>query len=128
MLMQHAGSIEHFDYNGPNTLDQWVQRFEIYCDANNIVPEPRTPDGRYLFQPNRRRNLFLTSIGPRAFAIVQAAVLPSNPQNCAIPMLVESLQQLYQPVGLVEANRFQFHQRLQQPNESVLEYISVHRQ
>lgn len=125
ILMQHVGTIEHFDPSGPNTFDQWYQRFGIYCDANGILPEPQNEEGAFLPAPNRRRNLFLTAIGPRAFAVVQAAVLPRAPNEEAIPTLVEVLKQQYQPSGLLEANRFTFHQRAQHAQESVFEFISA---
>ena len=125
VLMQHVGEIENFDPNGPNSLSQWVMRFEIYCDANGIMAEPTNPEGRYFANPNRRRNLFLTAVGPRAFAILHAATLPAAPNTLPIPMLVDHLRQHFEPEGLVEANKVIFHQRVQQSRETVLEFVSA---
>ena len=125
VLMQHVGVIEAFNPSGPNSFSQWVKRFTIYCDANGVLPEPRNRDQFYYRNANRRRNMFLSTIGPRAFAVLEAAWLPEDPQNLPIPNLVALLKQHFEPAGLVEANRLTFHQRMQQPTESTFEYISV---
>lgn len=125
VLMQHVGGVHAFDPNGEISLDMWIQLFHYYCDANNIPREPTTPNGVYFAQPNRRRLLFLTVMGPRAFAVVHAASLPHAPSSLCIPLLEHYLRQHFQPVGLVEANRFRFHNRTQNSDESVIEYIAV---
>lgn len=126
-MAHHAplGSLEHFDPNGPNTLEQWLLRFRIFCDANGIMPEPTNAENNYFQESNQRRNLFLTFLGPRAFAVLQAACLPHDPAGLPIPLLEPLLKQHFQPAGLVEANRYTFQQRMQQPNETVIQYISA---
>ena len=76
------------------------------------MPEPTNADGEFFRAGNRRRNLFLTAIGPCAFAIVQAAALPYLPNQEPIHNLMIYLRQHFQPQGMVEANRFAVHQRL----------------
>lgn len=125
VLQQTIGSLECFDPNGSCTFSQWVARFNLFCDGNFIQREPTTADGDYLQQPNRRRNVFLTMIGARAFTLVYNACLPNPPEFHSIPQLVECLQQHFEPVGMVEANRLSFHQRAQMSSESVFEYVNI---
>ncbi|KAK3912645.1 hypothetical protein KUF71_022233 [Frankliniella fusca] len=87
--------------------------------------EPLNADGFHLAQPNRRRLLFLHSIGERAFGILHSACLPDDPMTYAIPDLITLLRQHFEPEGLVAANRLTFQSRLQQSNESAREYISA---
>lgn len=123
--MQSLGEIEHFDTSGPNTFSQWVDRFHIYCDCNAIAPEPQDAEGNFYLAPNRRRNLFLMALGPRAYATLQDLLEQVSPANRPIPILVQVLKEYYEPAGHVQANRFMFRHRLQQPNESVLEFITA---
>ncbi|KAK3921250.1 ATP-dependent RNA helicase glh-4 [Frankliniella fusca] len=125
VLMQKLGELEHFDPNGPNTFSQWVERFNIFCECNAIPLEPTDKEGRFFAESNRRRNLFLMMVGPRAYAILQRELCPVSPSNRQIPILVETLKEHYEPVGHIQANRFMFSHRLQQPNESVAEFISA---
>ncbi|KAK3932041.1 hypothetical protein KUF71_011369 [Frankliniella fusca] len=122
---QTLGTMQSFDPNGPITLSQWYQRFSIYCDINAVMNEPLNADGFHLAQPNRRRLLFLHSIGERAFGILHSACLPDDPMTYAIPDLITLLRQHFEPEGLVAANRLTFQSRLQQSNESAREYISA---
>lgn len=123
--MNTVGDIEPFDPNGPSSFSPWVARFTLFCNANGVLPEPTTADGRYFAQSNRRRNLFLTKIGARAFSIIYTALLPAAPETQPIPYLVQELKSHFEPDGLVEANRFTFHQRVQHSNESVFEFIAA---
>lgn len=125
LVMNFIGELESFDPSGPLTLDQWYKRFENFCNTNAVLPEPVDANNQYLMAPNRRRHMFLHFMGPRAFAIVEMACLPADPTSTPIPRLLQLLRQHFQPAGLIEANRFSFHQRMQQTNESVFEYISA---
>lgn len=122
---QALGGMESFDPNGPISLDQWYERFKIFCDINQVLPDPQNANGDHLAQPDRRRLLFLHAIGDRAYGALLSSCLPNNPSSFAIPELLELLKEQLQPQGLVAANRLTFKSRLQRSNESVCEYISA---
>ena len=74
---------------------------------------------------NRRRALFLSSIGQRNYAILHNMCLPDRPHEKPIPALVEILKNQFDPPGMTPANRLQFHGRMRRPNETVRDYIGA---
>ena len=123
LLLQPMGQIAPYDPNGPLSFSNWVQLFEDYCTVNMIPSEPVDPTGTVLNRNNRRRALFLTSIGQRAYSILCAILLPYRPSDRPIPILVNALMNRFQPPGMLPANRMHFHSRVRRPNESALDFI-----
>lgn len=121
---QTFGVIEHYDPNGPITLTQWYQRFNIFCEINLILPEPTNADGQHLINPNRRRLLFLQQIGTRAYPILDAGC-EEDLTTYAIPELMAVLKEHFEPEGLTAGYRLTFQNRLQQHSESVREYVTA---
>lgn len=114
-----------FDPNADIPFQEWYERFELYCSYHQVPAEPRNNNNRFYLATNVRRNLFVFSVGDRAYSVLRAACLPSTPTAIPIPLLVQILKQKYDEPGLKEANRFVFHQRNQKPEESVFDYISA---
>lgn len=131
MIVSNPPPFDAFDPNGEETLSQYHSRFERHCDAHFIPQEPRGPPtpeeplGPILPATNRRRNLFLASLGARAFASIHAASLPHEPHNYDIPQIVGSLKLKYENPSMVETNRMFFNQRTQRPDESVFDFLSA---
>ncbi|KAE8737994.1 hypothetical protein FOCC_FOCC016536 [Frankliniella occidentalis] len=125
MMTHQMGEIEKFEPYGPSSFSLWFKRFQIFCSANKIPPEPLDPEGNTLVDTNQRRDLFMLYIGTRAFDELASALLPDAIETIGIPRMVEVMKEMYEPTGMIQANRLVFHQRLQQPQESVFEYISA---
>lgn len=125
LALQTLGSIDPFDPNDQETFTQWFARFNMFCGANLIGLEPLNDQGQVLPAMNRRRAIFLTSIGKRAYGVLHSAALPNNPSDFSIPELAAVLKSQFENPGMIEANRLRFHQRLQGPSESVFDFVNA---
>lgn len=124
ILFTTIGHLPIYDANQHKFMS-WYGQFEEYCMLNNIGEEPVDEHGQIRPGHNRRRALFLTHVGSRAFEVLTAAVAPQIPRNFSIPDLSALICQKFEDPGLEESNRILFHARNQQDNESVFDYISV---
>lgn len=106
------------------SVSGWVQLFNEYCAVNNVLLEPPA-NANGVTPHNRRRALFITFIGPRAFEHLRAVCLPRQPNSYPIRELVEFLKARFEPEGLETTNRFQFSQRNQQANETASDFIAA---
>lgn len=106
------------------TVTGWMQRFEQFCAANMVPNEPVFPVG-HIVPHNRKRDLFLCFVGPRAYEVLRCACLPALPSVATIPQLQEMLMARFEPPGLVPAQRHLFMSRNQRDNETIQEYIAA---
>lgn len=128
VLLTAIGSIEPYDPSSNLPFDAWVQLFNQFCESNRIPEEPQIYVGNQLVYQrdnNRRRALFLSSIGQRSFGLLYSLCLPDSPAERSIPQLVSALANQYSPPGLIPANRMVFNSRNRRPNESVVDYVSA---
>lgn len=128
VLLTTLGSIEPFDQNSGLSFEAWVELFEQFCEVNRIPQEPTVIfNGRVVVQRqnNRRRALFLSSVGSRAYSVLHCMFLPEQPSDKSIPQLVAALMNQYAPPGLLPANRMTFNGRNRMPKESVHDYIAA---
>lgn len=106
------------------TLSTWVELFEEYCIANDIPDEPAAV-GEAPPVHNRKRAIFLSYVGPRAYEVLRTTCLPDRPNQRAIPTLITILRDHYEPPGLRRANRLTFSKRNQRDSETATEFISA---
>lgn len=107
------------------TLSTWIEQFEEFCVANNILEEPTDEQGVVLPAHNQRRSLFLAYLGPRPLEMVRMQCLPDRPRSKTIEELTRILADRYEPVGLQATNRFTFSQRNQGDNETAMAYVAA---
>lgn len=86
-------------------------RFELFCQVRNV-------------DSNKKVAFLLTEIGREVYGIVENLVSPEKPKNKTYKQLCQVLQQHFDPRKIVIAERFRFHKRLQQENESVVEFVA----
>jgi len=105
------------------TLTQWYQIFEEACATSRVRPEP-VQDGAIVRATNAKRAYFLSSIGRRAYVVLEESCLPDLPNTKPIPELVEMLKAHFESAGTRAAYDLEFSTREQQHNESVVQYIA----
>lgn len=124
ILLNCVGNLEYYDPN-VHKFDMWLGQFSEFCILNNFAVEPTNAQGQVLPAHNRRRALFLTHIGSRAFEVVSAACAPRFPREFPIGHLASLIKEKFENPGHAESNRVLFHSRIQTQGESVFDYISA---
>ena len=66
--------------------------------------------------------ILLSVIGGKTYALLSDLLAPTKPAEKNLKDLEEALQTHFEPKPVVIAERFQFHQRYQEPGESVAKY------
>ena len=102
----------HFREFNPDPED-WVsytERLVQYSVANNITDEGDT-----------RRAVLLGICGAPTHQLIPNLVAPAKPMEKSFPQIVELVQEHHQPVIV---QRFNFHIRMQQPTESVSDFVA----
>ena len=83
------GTLREFDVN-KESIDDFRQRFEFYCLANNIR------DGDEA-QRNRKKALFLTLVGQATFAKLRDLASPREIMDISLDDIMELLKAHYRP-------------------------------
>ena len=97
---------------GVDTVDDYEDRFLLYCDANGIGEGPK------------RKAIFLTSVGAMTYTLLKNLVSPQKPQELELKALVALLKTHYQPKIIVIAERFRFYKRQQRDSETITSYLA----
>ncbi|KAK3920038.1 Retrovirus-related Pol polyprotein from transposon gypsy [Frankliniella fusca] len=120
--VQHVPTLRALD---PDVISVtgWVQLFNGYCALIRLPEE--VPNAHGVIAPNERRRLFLQSVGDRAYEYLRTACLPNTPYCFPIHTLIRLLREKFEPPGLISTNRYQFHRRTQQQNESATEFVTA---
>ena len=84
---------------------------ELYFAANEIKADKRVP-------------VFLNLIGRENYSLLRSILSPQKPAEQPLKKLMDVLREYYEPKKVVMAARFLFHQRQQQPGESVAIYLA----
>lgn len=105
------------------SLSGWLQLFNEFCAVNQIALEPPA-NNNGLIPHNRRRALFLSYVGHRAYEALRSDCLPHMPNHFSIQQLTALLKVRYEPPGMTTTSRFTFQGRNQRQDESAAEYIA----
>ena len=111
--MATHGSIEAFN----STIEDWTsytERLEQYFTANKIGTG----------EAERRRAILLSICGPTTFQLIHSLVAPAKVTDKSYTQLVELVREHQQPTPSFIVQRFNFHTRLQKPNESISEFVA----
>ena len=93
-------------------IDEYHQRFLLYCTANNIV------------DADKMKAIFLTTVGGTTYSILSNLVSPVKPQDKTLDELITLLKNQYEPRKIVIAERFKFYKRQQKEGESSANYLA----
>ena len=105
-----VGRLEAFN-EGNESITQYLERVELFFEANGIAAE-------------RRKAVFLSVIGRDTYSLLSNLLAPTKPAEMPLNDLMETLRKYFEPKKVVMAARYQFHQRQQQPGESVATYLA----
>ncbi|KAM7284440.1 uncharacterized protein ISCGN_001534, partial [Ixodes scapularis] len=108
--MATLGRIEPFDEAGTD-WPTYIERLDQFFVANDVKPE-------------RQVAAFLSLIGAKTYALLKSLVAPDIPASKSYIELVAILREHLSPKPLVIAERFRFHKRNQNENESILEFVA----
>ena len=110
--MVSVGKLERFD-GGPQEWASYVERFEQFLVADDIT------------ETKKVMATFLTAVGAKTYELLKDIVAPAKPSELKFEEVVEHLNKHYDPKPLVIAERFKFHKRNQQADESITEYCAA---
>ena len=105
-----AGRLEPFDPEAESIV-VYLERVELYFAANKI-------------KADKRVLVFLNLIGRENYSLLRSILSPQKPAEQPLKKLMDVLREYYEPKKVVMAARFLFHQRQQQPGESVAIYLA----
>ena len=111
------GTLREFDVN-KESIDDFRQRFEFYCLANNIR------DGDEA-QRNRKKALFLTLVGQATFAKLRDLPSPREITDISLDDIMELLKAHYRPQIVEIAERFKFFKRTQGISEGTNDFMAA---
>ena len=110
-MATHIGTIGEFQ-EGREDWKQYTERLQHFMDANGITDE------------DRKRAVFLTVIGPKAYKLLASLVAPAKPGEKAYGDLVKVMSEHQNPLPSEIVQRFKFHTRTQGPKETVATYVA----
>ena len=110
MAASNMGSIEQYD--GKDDWVEYAERFKQYLIANKIT------------EADRKRAVFLASIGRNAYRILRNLVTPAKPESVSFDDLLEAMQKHYRPAPSEIVERCKFHSRYRRPGESVATFVA----
>ena len=83
------GTLQEFDAN-KESIEDFHQRFEFYCLANNVKEGDEA-------QRNRKKALFITLVGQATFAKLRDLASPRAIADISLDDIVELLKTHYRP-------------------------------
>ena len=107
--MTTYGSIREFTEGG-EAFEDYVDRLDAYMEANNVAQEQKV-------------NVFISSIGPKAFKLLKNLCTPEHPKNKQYVDLCRILKGHYSPAPITIAERFKFWTAAQGTDEKVADFI-----
>lgn len=104
-----VGKLPEFHPDDGN-FEVYLERFEVFAAANDIAEGKKLP-------------VFLTAIGEKAYVTLRSLLLPKTPTKASFTEVVDVLKKHYAPKRSMVTERYRFHQRKQQPHETVADFI-----
>ena len=111
------GHIKEFD-STKETVDDFRQRFEFYCAANNIKSDDEA-------QQARKKALFITMLGQTTFVKLRDLASPTDITTLSLDQVVELLTVHYRPQTIEIAERYKFFKRIQEDQERTTDSIAA---
>jgi len=110
-----AKQSNHLGEFNPDREDwiSYTERLLQYFVSNGITEEGDT-----------RRAVLLGSCGAPTYQLIRNLAAPAKPTDKLFTQIVDLVREHHQPRPSVIAQRFNFHSRLQQPTESVSDFVA----
>lgn len=89
----------------------YLERVNFFFMANNIPDDKQVP-------------ILLSTIGGKTYSLLRDLLVPAKPGEKTLAVLKTTLQDHFEPQLIVIAERFYFHQRSQNPDESVADHVA----
>ena len=105
------GAVKEFDPE-VDQITPYLERMALFLLANKVEGAARVP-------------AFLSLIGVRAYGVLRDLLSPTLPQDTSYEQLVSTLKKHYEPAKVVIAERYHFHRRSQETDESITEYLAA---
>ena len=107
------GNIGEFSVDCASEWVEYVERLEQYFIANSIN------------DADKKRAVFPTVIGPRAYSLLRNLVAPEKPATKSYSDLVDVMTKHLNPKPIVIAERLKYHRRNQEEGETVAQYLAA---
>ena len=107
--MASIGKLESFDPS-QETFERYVQRVKNFFAATGI-------------EAGKQKFVFLNSLGRRHYNLLANLVSPEQPEDKTFEELTGILQKHFQPQSSIISERYSFHCRGQDPNESIADFV-----
>ncbi|XP_075743758.1 uncharacterized protein LOC142802671 [Rhipicephalus microplus] len=104
-----VGKLPEFQQEDGN-FEVYLERFEVFAAANDVAEDKKLP-------------IFLTAIGEKAYVTLRSLLLAKTPAKTSFTEVVDVLKKHYAPKRSVVTERYRFHQRKQEPHETVADFI-----
>ena len=111
------GNLREFDTSKEN-IDDFRQRFEFYCLANNIKEGMK-------HSQNRKKALFLTLVGQATFAKLRDLASPREITEISLDDIMELLKAYYRPQTVEIAEWFKFFKHTQGASERTVDFMAA---
>ena len=107
--MTPFGRIEPFNAEN-ESITAYLERIELFFQANEIANEKKVA-------------VLLSVIGGKTYTLLRGLLSPAKPQEKTFAELAAELKKHFEPRKVVIAERFHFHRRSQEPDETIAEYM-----
>ena len=102
--------IEPFDTQ-LETFARYIQRVEIQFAATDVAAA-------------KQKYVFLNSLSRKHYTLLANLVSPADPDTKSFEELVETLSKHFQPKSSIISERYSFHCRCQEPDESLPDFVA----
>lgn len=95
------------EYNETEDWRHYIERVNLFFDANEIT------------DPDKKRSLFLVSVGAKTYKLIRSLVAPEDPKDKSYEALAKLAQEHFMPKPSAIVQRFKLNTRSQQPGETI---------
>ena len=110
------GTLREFDAT-KESIEDFRQRFEFYCQVNNIKEGDEA-------QRTRKKALFITLIGQATFAKLRDLANPREITDISLGDIMDLLITHYRPQTVEIAERFKFFKRTQGASKQITDFMA----
>ena len=107
------GSMGAFDRNQEDWLS-YTERLEQYFAANGIKDD----------EADKRRAILLSFCGAETFRLIKSLLAPVKPETKTFEDIVALVEKHHNPEPSATVQRYKFHSRCRQPEETVSQYVA----
>ena len=109
------GSLKEF-YPTKKSIEDFKERFEFYCLANNVKGEGE--------HAQRKKALFITLLGQETFTKLKVLTSPTLVADLTLEAVMEHLLRHYRPQTIEISERFKFFKRVQLKGKSIADSMA----